>query len=56
MLPMNHLELAASEHRRYLTRRWFFRDCGLGLGVAALHSLLGPRAMGGASEIGRAHV
>src|SRR5260221_10962646 len=30
-----------AESQRFLTRRWFFRDCGVGLGAAALHSLLG---------------
>ena len=34
----------SSEHRRYLTRRWFFRDCGVGLGSLALSSLLGNPA------------
>jgi hypothetical protein len=29
------------EEQRYLTRRWFFRDCGIGLGTIALHTLLG---------------
>jgi len=38
-----HQELA-SERRRFLTRRWFFRDCGLGLGALALGSLLTGRA------------
>jgi hypothetical protein len=28
------------ERRRFLTRRWFFRDCGVGLGSIALGSLL----------------
>ena len=28
------------EEKRHLTRRWFFRDCGVGLGAAALGSLL----------------
>ncbi|MBO0697416.1 MAG: DUF1501 domain-containing protein, partial [Zavarzinella sp.] len=31
-------------HRQYLTRRWFFRDCGVGLGSIALASLLGESA------------
>ena len=35
MLP----PLLAEQHR-YLTRRWFFRDCGVGLGAVALNSLL----------------
>lgn len=39
-LPL-HLD---QERRRFLTRRWFFRDCGLGFGSLALASLLGDRA------------
>ena len=34
MIPAQH----------YLTRRWFFRDCGVGLGSMALASLLGENA------------
>jgi uncharacterized protein DUF1501 len=30
-----------SERARYITRRWFFRECGVGLGGIALASLLG---------------
>ena len=33
------------ERRRFLTRRWFFRECGLGLGSVALASMLGDRAL-----------
>jgi hypothetical protein len=33
-------------HGRYVTRRWFLRDCGVGLGKMALASLL-ARSMGG---------
>jgi hypothetical protein len=40
MVPSEYM----SEQRRYLTRRWFFRDCGLGLGSTALASLLGETA------------
>ena len=36
----NHDEMMV-EQRRYLTRRWFFHDCGVGLGSLALASLLG---------------
>jgi Protein of unknown function (DUF1501) len=32
------------EQTRYLTRRWFFRDCGVGLSSMALTSLLGRTA------------
>lgn len=28
------------EHGRLITRRWFFRDCGVGLGGIALTNLL----------------
>ncbi len=43
---MNPLPLSNSlieEQKRFLTRRWFFRDCGVGLGSIALQSLLGGR-------------
>ncbi len=44
-----HLE---EERRQFLTRRWFFRDCGLGLGSLALASLLnGPRALANAPAV-----
>src|SRR5262245_61712852 len=36
-----------AEQTRYLTRRWFFRDCGVGLGSVALASLLGRHAPAG---------
>jgi hypothetical protein len=35
-----------NEQQCYLTRRWFFRDCGVGLGSLALASLLTPQAAG----------
>src|SRR5580700_7917030 len=31
-------------HQDYLTRRWFFKECGVGLGTIALHALLHDRA------------
>ena len=37
---MNHLEHFANEARARITRRWFFRDCGVGLGSIALGKLL----------------
>jgi hypothetical protein len=30
---------------RLASRRWFLRDCGVGLGAAAFHALLGPSAL-----------
>ena len=37
---MNHLDHLQNEFRSHLTRRWFFRQCGVGLGSIALGSLL----------------
>ncbi len=40
---MNRIPIAleaAEAHRQFLTRRWFFRQCGVGLGAIALNSLL----------------
>jgi len=37
---MNHLDHLQNEFRTHLTRRWFFRQCGVGLGSIALGSLL----------------
>jgi hypothetical protein len=37
---MNHLDHLQNEFRSHLTRRWFFRQCGVGLGSIALSSLL----------------
>src|SRR3954453_19612559 len=41
---MNVFDQLSAERRRHLTRRWFFRDCGIGLGSMALASLLGESA------------
>ncbi|MFM8470220.1 MAG: DUF1501 domain-containing protein, partial [Limisphaerales bacterium] len=40
MTTQQHLLL---DHQRSLARRWFLRDCGVGLGSIALASLLGAR-------------
>ncbi len=37
---MNIQQHLLEEKRRYMTRRWFFRECGVGLGSIALGSLL----------------
>src|SRR5258707_518366 len=34
------------EFRRSVTRRWFFKECGVGLGAVALHALLSERSAG----------
>ncbi len=38
------------ERRRFLSRRWFFRECGVGLGSIALASLLGDKASAAAAK------
>lgn len=46
------LSLAAelrAEHARLVTRRWFFRQCGVGLGSIALGSMLGADKVLGAT-------
>jgi hypothetical protein len=42
---MNPLEQLVHEQRRLVTRRWFFKECGVGLGAIALGSLLGDPAI-----------
>ena len=37
---MTHLEHFAAEQRKAVTRRWFFKECGVGLGAIALSKLL----------------
>ena len=44
MNRLSHLQHALRSHQRQLTRRWFFRDCGVGLGTIALHGLLSGSA------------
>src|SRR5687767_3433787 len=44
-------ELSLLHDRQSLTRRWFFRDCGLGLGSMALASLLRESAGAAPSPI-----
>ena len=39
------------EKQRYQSRRWFFKECGVGLGSVALHSLLGS-VLGGTASAG----
>jgi len=44
MNRLTHLEQAVRDDRALRTRRWFFKDCGVGLGMAALHSLMAGNA------------
>lgn len=46
------LQQALAQHQAHLTRRWFFRDCGVGLGMAALHALLGESAQAASGRSG----
>jgi hypothetical protein len=46
---MNLEQELRSEYARLVTRRWFFRQCGVGLGSMALASLLNPEPAAGAS-------
>ena len=43
MNRLTHFQQAVGEQRRATSRRWFFKDCGVGLGTIALHSLLSDR-------------
>jgi len=44
---MNYRQELQSEAAKYITRRWFLKPCGVGLGSVAVASLLGgPRAHG----------
>ena len=45
---MNHAEHFFHERRKQITRRWFFKECGVGLGAMALGSLLSGKAFGAA--------
>ena len=48
MKKVNHWEHAAEDYRQFITRRWFFKQCGVGLGSMALHSLLANKAVAAA--------
>jgi len=48
---MNYAGDIRVELRKQITRRWFFRECGVGLGAMALASLLGERAAAASSSV-----
>lgn len=48
---MTKKEQAFGEYRRGLTRRWFFKQCGVGLGAMALNQLLGDNLLGAANAL-----
>ncbi len=47
---MTHLEHFQNQFRQQMTRRWFFRDCGIGLGSIALGSLFGANRVAAATD------
>ena len=53
---MNYNSELRSEAAKYITRRWFFHQCGVGLGSIALGSMLGAdRALGASAKPAAAH-
>jgi Protein of unknown function (DUF1501) len=48
---ISHLEHARKALRQDITRRWFFKECGVGLGTIALHSLLQNTATAASSSV-----
>src|SRR6185312_14126413 len=45
------IEDLRAEHARFITRRWFLRQCGVGLGSMTLASLLGEDAARAATKV-----
>ena len=52
MTVMKIHEQIAEEYRKFVTRRWFFKECGVGLGAIALHDLLGKNSARAATTMG----
>jgi len=52
MTVMKIHEQIAEEYRKFVTRRWFFKECGVGLGAIALHDLLGKNSARAATTTG----
>src|SRR5437016_9237339 len=50
---MNYQEELRRESATFITRRWFFRQCGVGLGSVALASLLGADQLSAGTRIPR---
>src|SRR6266511_3234639 len=51
MKPITVSHELHTEYAQYITRRWFFRQCGVGLGSIALASLLGVDKASGAAKM-----
>ena len=53
---MNYTTELRNETAKYITRRWFFQQCGIGLGSIALGTLLGAeKALGAPARPAVAH-
>jgi len=48
---MSNQEQYFNSYRQQITRRWFFKECGVGLGAIALGSLMGEGNLSAASAI-----
>src|SRR5437867_8808028 len=48
---MTKPEYFFNQHRQQITRRWFFKECGVGLGAIALGSLLSEGKLSAAGKI-----
>src|SRR6185369_14784103 len=53
---MNHLDEIALESKKLVSRRHFFRDCGVGLGSIALASLLKDDLIAAASQSSKGRI
>lgn len=49
MTPLSLTNELRQEHAKLVTRRWFFRQCGIGVGAMALGTMLGPGTAAAAS-------
>ena len=52
---MTKAEHLFDEYRRHITRRWFFKQCGMGLGAIALRELLGDKTQAATSSAPSSH-
>src|ERR1700704_5773959 len=51
VMGMNLKNEIASEAQKLMARRWFLKECGVGLGGMALASLLGTRMAKGSAAV-----
>ena len=48
---MTKQEYLFNDYRKLITRRWFFKECGVGLGAIALGSLLSEGRLSAAGDM-----